>query len=264
MLPFKVSQGIYEMLWCSGGMRRVCKVLIWVIKSERGVEFSHCFARWTSRLVGNRFLRYEKSSDTWCFSSLHSIWFMFSAPKIFTQLYENMAGTRCQQSGEMVDGGTDIWLKLPVNEKLTSGKRWDQAASWSLMHGFSTAACGFFGETKMHINGREQQKTHEEMSGTWNERRIIWENQLFPKNKTHISVDFQQEGWQVFNLYFSEHIQTLIYRFCPHSLKSISGTVKAYTYAIPTAFGAVKWLIYTQLNLLHVILRCLNRLRKKY
>lgn len=40
-----------------------------------------------------------------------------------------MAGTRCQQSGEMVDDGTDIWLKLPVNEKLTSGKRWVQAAS---------------------------------------------------------------------------------------------------------------------------------------
>lgn len=62
MLPFKVSQGIYEMLWCSGGMRRVRKVLIWVIKSERGVEFSYCFARWTSRLVGNKFLRYEKKA----------------------------------------------------------------------------------------------------------------------------------------------------------------------------------------------------------
>lgn len=76
-----------------------------------------------------------------------------------------MAGTRCQQSGEMVDDGTDIWLKLPVNEKLTSGKRWVQAASRSL-NGFSTAACGFFWETKMYIVFKKQQKTYVEMSGT--------------------------------------------------------------------------------------------------
>lgn len=153
MLPFKVLQGIYEMLWCSGGMRRVCKVLIWVIKSERVVEFSHCFARWTSRLVSNKFVRYEKKALKHD-ASLGFIQFglCFLHRKYAPNYMKTLQGQDVN-SGEMVDGVTDIWLKLPVNEKLTSAKRWVQAALWSLSS-FSTAACGFFGETKMHINGR--------------------------------------------------------------------------------------------------------------